>query len=500
MASAERPLELEVDACVVGSGAGGAACACELAEGGLRVALVEEGHHYQTADFTSDPITVIQRLYRHAGAALIHGRPPILFSEGRCVGGSTVINGGICWRTPEKVVKRWQCELGLADLDYARLEPLFQRVERALHVAEQDPGSVGRDAELLKLGADRLGYRTAPVRRNQRHCAGTNLCLLGCPTGAKQSTLVTYVPRALAAGATLLADCRVERVLVEGDRAAGVAGRFGPTADPTRAGRPVEVRARQVVLAGGALETPALLLKSRLCNSSGQVGRNFLCHPNAKAVGVFAEDVQGWKGTIQGWQVHEFLDEGLLITTSMVPPGLLALSLPWFGPASLEVMRDYNRMLVGGVLVEDLHAGRVGLDWFAEPRASYRLDARDAARLVRGVALTAEIYFAAGARRVLLPFAHLDAIDSPDDIGRLLAHPIPPSDIEVLTVHAMGTCRMGRDPRRSVVDSFGRTHDLANLWIADASVVPTPLGVNPMISIMTLAVRTAHRILDQEGG
>jgi choline dehydrogenase-like flavoprotein len=430
---------------------------------------------------------------------MIHGRPPILFSEGRCVGGSTVVNGGVCWRTPQQIIARWQREHRL-DVSPEHLEPLFERVERAVGVAPQDPGTVGRDSDLLKLGADRLGWRTVDVRRNQHHCAGSGACVLGCPTGAKQSTLVSYVPRALAAGATLLPDCRVERILVERGRAAGVRGRLTGLAPTDRAGREVQVRAGRVVLAGGAIQTPALLLRNRLANRSGQVGKNFLCHPNAKAVGVFSEDIHAWKGTLQGFQVHEFIEEGLMMATSMIPPGMLAVGLPYIGERSLSVMRDYNRMLCAGVLVEDRHAGRVGLDLFGEAKPVYRLDQADADRLVRGVAKLSELLFAAGARRVLLPFAGLEEIEGPDEIPTFASRAIRPEKIEVLTVHAMGTCRMGVDPRTSVVGGFGESHDIPGLFIADASVLPTAIGVNPMITIMTMAVRTAHHILDRGRG
>jgi choline dehydrogenase-like flavoprotein len=493
------------DACdvvVVGTGAGGAAIAAELAEGGREVVMLEEGGHYTAKDFTVDAPEMLRKLYRNAGTAVIRGRPNVIFSEGRCVGGSTVVNGGISWRTPEKVLKRWVWEHGLSDLSPERMEPIFAKVEERVSVAPQDPGSVGEDSELLRRGAERLGYRVVPVKRNQKHCCGSNNCVFGCPTDAKQSTLVTYVPRALARGARLYATCRVERILVEpgGDRAraVGVSGRFR---DPQtgRLGPRLTVRAKVVVLAAGATQTPTLLLRNRLANSSGQVGRNFLIHPNAKAIAIYDHDVVGWKGTIQGYQIHEFIDEGIIMTTSFVPPGLLALSLPHFGAESLGLMRDYNRMVVAGTLVEDTHAGRVGLDVFGETKMSYQLDRVDVERLVRGIALLSEIYFESGARRVLLPFASLEEIRSPDEIRKLYERPIPAAEIECLTVHAMGTCRMGRDPKRSVVGAFGESHDVRGLFIADASVFPTAIGVNPQISIMALATRTGMHLLEEGG-
>jgi choline dehydrogenase-like flavoprotein len=490
-------LTVDADAVVVGSGAGGGAIAAELAEGGRSVVLLEEGGHYTARDFSLDAPAMIKKLYRNAGTAVIRGTPNIIFSEGRCVGGSTVINGGMSWRTPEKVLKRWEWEHGLNGLTIAALDPIFQKVEERVSVRPQDPESIGEDARLMERGADRLGYRWIPAMRNQKHCCGSNNCAFGCPTDAKQSVAITYVPRVLARGGRIYSGCRVERVTTDGRRATGVSARFR---DPEsgRRGPKLTVRAKIVVLACGAIQTPALLLKNGLANSSGQVGRNFLCHPNAKVIGVYDHDIHAWKGVIQGNQIREFIDEGILITTTMVPPGLIAMSLPHFGARSWEVMRDYGKMLAAGCLVEDTASGRVGLDFFGEPKMSYDLSDRDFANLVRGVALTAEILFASGAREVHLPFDRVAPLRSPDEIRRLFSAQIPKDELECLTVHAMGTCRMGIDARSSVVDPFGASWDLPGLFIADASVFPGPVGVNPQITIMALATRTGQHLLENE--
>src|SRR4051812_2510729 len=224
---ADKPdLVVEADVVVVGSGAGGGAIAAELAEGGRSVVLLEEGGYYSAKDFGLDPPTMIKKLYRNAGTAVIRGRPNIIFSEGRCVGGSTVINGGMSWRTPDKVLKRWQWEHGLSDLSPEKLDPFFAKVEERVSVGPQDPESLGSDAELMQRGAERLGYKSIPAMRNHKHCAGSNLCAFGCPTGAKQSVLVTYVPRTLAAGGRLFAGCTVEAGTTDGRRATGVVARF----------------------------------------------------------------------------------------------------------------------------------------------------------------------------------------------------------------------------------------------------------------------------------
>ena len=362
IAAAGRDVTLDADVVVVGSGAGGGAIAAELAEGGRSVVVVEEGGHYTSKDFALDAPTMIKKLYRNAGSAPILGRPNIIFSEGRCVGGSTVINGAMSWRTPEKVLKRWQWEHGLAELSPEALDPFFTKVEERVSVGPQDPESIGEDARLMQRGADKLGYAWVPAMRSQKHCCGANNCAFGCPTDAKQSVLVTYVPRLLAAGGTPL--LRLQGRARAHRRTARHRRQSAASAIPSRAraDRSSTVRAKVVVLACGAVQTPVLLLRNGLTNSSGQVGRNFLCHPNAKVVGVYDQPIHAWKGTIQGNQIREFIDEGIMITTSMVPPGLLAMSFPYFGARSWEVMRDYDKMLAAGCLVEDTGSGRVGVD------------------------------------------------------------------------------------------------------------------------------------------
>src|SRR5438270_3584096 len=267
IAAGGRDVTVDADVVVVGSGAGGGAIAAELAEGGRSVVVVEEGGHYTSKDFSLDAPTMIKKLYRNAGSAPILGKPNIIFSEGRCVGGSTVINGAMSWRTPDKVLKRWQWEHGLSDLTPEKLDPFFTKVEERVSVGPQDPESIGEDARLMQRGADKLGYKWIPAMRSQKHCCGANNCAFGCPTDAKQSVLVTYVPRLLAAGGRLYSGCKIERVTTDGQRATGVVGRFRHPETGKR-GPKLTVRAKVTVLACGAVQTPALLPRHGLTNSS----------------------------------------------------------------------------------------------------------------------------------------------------------------------------------------------------------------------------------------
>ena len=258
------------------------------------------------------------------------------------------------------------------------------------------------------------------------------------------------------------------------------------------------VRARVVVAACGAIQTPALLARSGLRSRSGQLGRNLTVHPGAALVAIFDHDVRGWEGVHQAYQVTEFLrEEGILATASTLPPALVASSLPQRGAALAELMQDYNRMVVAGCLVEDSAAGRVVTLPGGRPVIRYQVRDADARRIVRGLAYSAELMLAAGARRLLVPVEGVSEPLEADAARRLLRATIRRSALRPFTVHIMGTARMSSDPARGVVSSFGELHGVAGVVVADASIFPGPVGVNPMETIVALSARSAERLVEQ---
>jgi len=487
-------LALECGAVVIGSGAGGATAAAELAEAGVDVIVLEEGGYHPTESFTAGTGNALRTLYRDGGGGMAIGRPSVLYAEGRCVGGSTVVNGGMSWRTPARVLRRWAEQEGLRAISEQDLDPYFTAIESRLSVGPQDPETIGRDSELFKGGAEAKGWTVVANRRNQLHCAGTSNCSSGCPTGAKQSMLVTSVPRALALGARLLADCRVDRITRSGPTVTGHVVRPGGRRGPS-----VTVRARVVIVAGGAIQTPALLVRSGLRSASGQLGRNLSVHPNAVVTAFFDQDITGWQGVHQAFQVREFLAEGLLLTATNLTPPMLAGILPAHGRALGELMAGYNHIVTAGPLVSDTGTGRIRNVPGLGPLVFYQLTDYDAARVQRGVELTAEALFAAGARRVLLPFDGAPEVRGPDELRRLLARPAPKRFLQLFSIHLMGTARMSEDPGRGVVGSFGEFHGVPGLFVTDASVFPGPTGINPMETVIALAMRNARQLIGDRG-
>jgi len=325
------------------------------------------------------------------------------------------------------------------------------------------------------------------------YCVGSNDCVTGCPSGAKQSTIFTWLPRFWANGGALYTHCRAERLVTDHGRVTGVTGVIADHPG----GRRFTVRARAVVLAGGAVQTPLLLLRSRLGGACGQVGRHFTIHPNVKVAARFDRPVDSVRGAHQAWQCVEFERDGILMAPGLVPVAFRSVAFNDFGPRLAQRMRDHGHVATGGILVDDHAAGRISLLPMGIPFVHYEVTEHDQARFVLGAARLAEIYFAAGAREVFLPFHAMPRLRSPDDLPKLLASKPRPEDTEYFTAHLMGSCRMDAHPRRGVVDPDGQLWDAPGLYIADASIMPSTIGVNPQVTIMALARVVAMKLADR---
>ena len=482
---------IECDVVVVGTGAGGAVVARELAEQGHAVVLLEEGDYNTRADFNGQTADMQRKLYRDMGATLSVGNAVIPIPVGRTVGGTTAINSGTCYRTPDRVLHDWAHEFGLGELSPEAMAPYFDRVESVLGVAPAEAKYLGGVARVIARGCDALGYEHKPLRRNAPECDGQGVCCFGCPTDAKRSTNVSYVPLALKAGAALFTGLRAERVMVDGGRAIGVVatGRL-----PGGERRTLTVRARATVVACGSLLTPLLLEASGVGTSSGQLGRNLSIHPALAVMALFDEKIDGGSAIPQGYAIEQFHDEGILFEGAFAPLDLAAASFTMIGPKFVELVEAYDRIACFGVMIEDVSRGRVRRGPGGRPLITYSLVEHDVARLKRAVEILGRVYFAAGARKVI-PLVHgFDELDGPADLERLRHAKLRARDFELSAYHPLGTARMGRDPGKSVVGADHQVHDTPGCYVVDGSVVPSSPAVNPQITIMALATRAADEI------
>src|SRR5215211_1177925 len=436
----------ECDVIIVGSGAGGAVAATVLAESGLDVLVLEAGPHLDRTSFPSEPIAAIAALYRDGGLTIADGRPSIPTPVGRAVGGTTVINSGTCFRTPEPVLARWAAEHGIGWA--TKLESDFAQIEEMLDVREVDPERMGRNGQLLRAGAEALGVRHAPLRRNAGRCEQCSSCPIGCRLDLKRAMHVSYLPRAVAAGARVRAGVEARRIVFERGRATGLECRAGVARGG--GGRRYEVRARRgVVLAGGAFGTPELLIRSGFRSRSGQLGRNLRIHPACWVGARFDEPVVGWQGVMQSYAVEEWEPQGILLEATFTPLAFGGQWLPGIGAEHQERLLAFDHLASTGVHLSDRSSGRVGLGRDGSLRISYRLLPDDARRLVFGIARAAELYHAAGASEVYPQISGIPTLPR-SRIAELEASPPPRSALRLEAFHPMGTARMDADPRRGV--------------------------------------------------
>ncbi len=495
----DAPTSIEVDVVVVGSGAGGAVAADTLARAGKSVVIVEEGGTYDaTEESGSRPVDRMLRHFRDNGLTFALGSPVISLPMGRVVGGTTVVNSGTCFRTPDDVLHDWS-RRGVTAVTPADLAPVFDSVEDILGVQPVPEDVLGANGSVTRRGAEALGWSGGPIRRNIRGCHGHGACGFGCPIDAKQAMHVSYLPRAVAAGAEIVANARVREIWMEAGRAVGViADLLEPGTDRPRA--ELRVRAKATVLAAGAIFTPALLMRQKLAGSSGQLGRNLVVHPGAGTSALFDEDLSAWRGTMQSYYVDEHLDDGVLLEATFPPPGLgySAGSLPGWG-RDKELFSLYPRVASIGSICSDEGNGRIRPTGKHGALIRYSLSERDAHRVVDGIARSAELLFAAGAKTVYPMLPGLTSISSPREVERIREARWKRSELHVSAYHPMGTARMGTDSFGSVVDPWGAVWDVPGLHVLDASILPSSTHVNPQITIMALAARGATRLADSLG-
>ncbi|MBV9945373.1 MAG: GMC family oxidoreductase, partial [Myxococcales bacterium] len=480
--------DVECDVVVVGTGAGGAVVGRELAERGLAVVFAEEGELHRRDAFDGSSVRAHQRFYR--GAFTVGNMAAPLFM-GRLVGGSTAINGGTCFRTPEWVLQRWCEDLGTDDFTPEAMRPLFERVEAILQVETARQPQIGPIGDVIARGCDALGWSHFAIRRNAPGCDGSGFCDFGCRTDARRGTNVSYVPPALERGALLFTGLRAERILVEDGRAVGIEGLSG-------GGRAIRIRARAVILAGGAIPTPLLLLKQGLGNRSGQVGKNLSIHPSTGFSAIFDEPIRGHEHIPQGYGCDEFVREGMLITAAQPDVNIIGVIVPLSGRRLMDLLERRNELAHFAILVRDQAPnGRVWRDVGGFPAVTYNVGPEDLDRVHRAMVHTAEMCLAAGAKRLQPGALKMRVLEGRSDLDAFRKVKLSPADVTWISYHPLGTCKMGRDPRTSVVDTSHAVHDVPGLYVVDGSTVPGPLGVNPQITIMAMATRAAAKIAEQ---
>lgn len=480
---------------VIGSGAGGAAAACLLAEAGLDVLVLEAGGDHRHDHDRDEVMPSLARLYRDGGMTVAAGRPTLPIPVGRTIGGTTVINSGTCFRAPPATLARWRDEHGIGWA--GELEGRFEAAEDFLRVRRLDPEEMGENGRLAMRGAARIGASGRPLDRNAGDCVQCGGCPLGCPIKAKRSMDVSYLPRAVAAGARLRGGVEARRLLIENGRCIGAECLVRPAGrehEPGAKSSPFTVRARQVVLAGGAFGTPELLARSGVGGPA--LGRNLRVHPATWVGALYPEPVRGWQGIMQSYYIDEWKRRGLFLEATFTPLPFGGAWLPGAGRGFQRALSGYDRVgSIGVHLTDRSSVGRIRLD-NGGIALSYRLSGEEARSLIYGISRAAEVHFAAGALEVYPNIAGLPRI-KPSDLPRLESARIRGRELRLEAFHPMGTARLGADPRRGVCDTDGAVHGVERLHVADASLFPDAVGVNPMMTVIAVAQQIAELLLER---
>lgn len=488
--------KIDADVVVVGTGAGGAVAAHRLARMKKSVVLIEEGSYIKPEDFTTDSWAAMRQLYRDNGMRAMVGTMIIPTMQARCVGGTTVINSAICFRLPDEILGEWVDREKLREISPEKLAPIFDEVEQFINISPEPESVMGRHNLLMKKGCETLGWKGEAISRNSRGCKGCGTCMSGCVEGAKMSMDRNFVPGFVELGGELYTDCRVEKIISSNGRAEGVVGTFINPDGLKPSAFTLEVRAKAVVIACGTMGTPVLLQKNNLANSSGLVGRNLCNHTATGMVGFFEDPVCSWDGVNQGYCCDHFRKEGFIVEVFWAPPDVIGIRLPGFGIRHKDMMARLKNIAAFGAMIRAQSTGRVIASKKSfTPTIIYNMNKHDARLMHKAMKATADLLFAAGATTVAPGINKVPSeLFSPDQTRLISEANLKATDFNPIGNHPMGTCRMSEVPGKGVVNSFGESHDVKRLFVADASVFPNSPGVNPQETIMAIAAYIADHI------
>lgn len=469
--------ELATDVLVIGSGAGGAVTAAALAAAGRTVTVVEEGPWVDADAVEPFSLEEMVAKYRHHGLAAALGNPAIAYAEGRCVGGSTEINSGLYHRLPDHLAAEWRRTYDIDDFSPSALAGYADRVEAAIGVTRL-PGAPPPSSAVLERGATKLGWRNVEFARVFRYDAEGR--------GTKQTMSRTLLPRAVAAGATIIPDCRVQRLVRRGDRVVAARCR---RRHPGGGVEQLTIEAEHVFVCGGAVHTPALLQRSGFRHN---VGTGLKMHPTIKIAARFPHPVD--HGDVPMHRVTEF-SPYVAIGGSASRKGHIAMALADTGAPFDEALADWESISTYYAAIRSEGQGRVlAVPGLRSPVVTYALTEADLSRLARGLMHLGEMLLAAGAVELHPSVVGGRIVHRLDEMGAWWDQ-VTRAQANLMTVHLTSTVRMGEDRARTGADSFGRVWGARNLRVNDASLVPDAPGVNPQAAIMAIATRNCDHFL-----
>jgi len=485
--SFEEDVSRDVDVCIIGTGAGGAVVGYHLAKSGLKVLMLEKGNYYSQNDIEKLKEKELLKLWKNRGAQVTN-LPPIAISQGECVGGSTVINYGMCFKIPEDTHKIWKSKhhvkFSMEDLDKE-----YKEIKQQISV--QKITDAGNSHQKLEEGCKLMGYTGGWMDKNY---IGTG------SNRVKQNVLISYLEKAPPDNLEIYANCKAEKILTQDDKVIGVTAEHINKSSKIK----INVKPKILVLSAGAIASSEILLKNKIANDSGQVGKNLSLHPASSVVAIFDHKINGQDDISMAYHCDHFSivkthKPGFMIESVFVSPATFQAATPGTGKDNKEFLENYHNSAVAGVLIQDEPNGTISLNWSKEAVIDYNLSQSDEDKLAEGLKQTALIFFKAGAKEVISGNIEKTVLKTPYDLWKIEKKGlVVGATYRTASAHPQGGNRMGETPAKSVVDSYCKSHEVENLYICDASVFPTSLGVNPQLTVMAVASLAVKKILEDK--
>ncbi|MHA1910499.1 MAG: FAD-dependent oxidoreductase [Candidatus Kariarchaeaceae archaeon] len=497
---------LTVDVCIIGSGCGGAISAAKLSKQGYSVVLLEKGPYVDKTDFDQNSTKLIKKMYvRSAGLATDDMSIRIL--QGSVYGGSSTINWMACLRPPTQVLEEWGAEYGL--IEYAEEEMIkhFEEVEGRINAHIVPDGEQNQANRVLLDGCKELGIHVECIQNNSKDCIGCGTCGLGCPYDAKMDMRLTYLQDALDNGVTIFTETRADKIKYLSKETqhitATILGKGYDLND-----RKLTITSRRLIVAAGAMNTPLLLQKSKL-TKGGNVGKYFQIHPVSASFAFYDRVIDPTYGIPLSSACKEYSDlngqgYGFWLEMPDLEPFLAGVNLPGIGPMRRQFLTQLRNVAVMLVLVRDgankksngeikwrrgFNRQNGSFNFRKVPSIRYKLSDVDKEHLMKGIEESIKVQFAAGATNVLTLHSEFTNLTSPEEISKIKSLKNGSNEITIFSAHPMGTARMGKDPKVSVIDETMQMHYYPGVYVMDSSVLPTALGVNPMITILSTISR-----------